>query len=59
MWSTCSSNGRDYEVTRLQKDVEESKTQQDVQTVGMKKKQTDSVTEMTEQINTLAKMKTK
>ena len=50
---------RDYEVTRLQKDVEESKIQHDVQTVGMKKKQTDSVTEMTEQINTLAKIKTK
>ena len=50
---------RDYEVTRLRKDVEESKIQHDVQTVRMKKKQTDSVTEMTEQINTLAKMKTK
>jgi myosin heavy chain 6/7 len=50
---------RDYEVTRLRKDVEESRIQKDTQIAGMKKKQQDSVTEMTEQINQLSKMKSK
>ena len=50
---------RDVEVIKLQTDLEESKIQQESSIVGMKKKQADSVSEMTGQIDQLTKMKSK
>eukprot|EP00092_Neocalanus_flemingeri_P001365 GFUD01001457.1.p1 GENE.GFUD01001457.1~~GFUD01001457.1.p1 ORF type:complete len:1604 (+),score=483.37 GFUD01001457.1:563-4813(+) len=48
---------RDSEVSKLRKDSEEAKIQREATTVGMKKKQQDAVSEMTEQIDQLTKMK--
>ena len=50
---------RDVEVIKLHKDLEESNIQRDSSIVGMKKKQTDSVSEMTGQIDQLTNMKAK
>ena len=50
---------RDVEVIKLHKDLEESKIQGESSIAGMKRKQTDSVSEMTGQIDQLTKMKSK
>ena len=50
---------RDVEVIKLHKDLEESSIQQESSIVGMKKKQADSVSEMTGQIDQLTNMKAK
>merc|ERR1712106_1265455 len=50
---------RDSEVTKLRKDAEEAAIQRDATVIGMKKKQQDSVAEMSEQIDQLSKMKAK
>ena len=50
---------RDSEVVKLRRDLEESHVQRDATVTGMKKKQSDSVAEMNEQIDQLSKMKQK
>merc|ERR1712106_775846 len=50
---------RDSEVTKLRKGAEEAAIQRDATVIGMKKKQQDSVAEMSEQIDQLSKMKAK
>ena len=50
---------RESEVTKLRKDLEECRIQQDATCVSMKKKQQDAVAEMSEQIDQLGKMKAK
>merc|ERR1712106_625712 len=50
---------RDSEVTKLRKDAEEAAIQRDATVIGMKKKQQDSVAEISEQIDQLSKMKAK
>merc|ERR1711892_1553368 len=50
---------RDSEVTWLRKDAEEAAIQRDATVIGMKKKQQDSVAEISEQIDQLSKMKAK
>ena len=50
---------RDVEVIKLHKDLEESKIQGESSIAGMKRKQTDSVSEMTGQIDQLTKIKSK
>jgi myosin heavy chain 6/7 len=50
---------RDSEVSKLRKDLEECHIQQDATLVGLKRKHQDAVCEMSEQIDTLNKMKAK
>jgi len=50
---------RESEVTKLRKDLEESHIQHDSTLISLKKKQADSVSEMSEQIDQLNKMKSK
>merc|ERR1711971_1121711 len=50
---------RESEVTKLRKDLEECRIQQDATCVSMKKKQQDAVAEMSEQCEQLGKMKAK
>ena len=50
---------REAEVAKMRKDIEESKIQFESILVSLKKKQQDSVAEMTEQIDQLQKMKNK
>ena len=50
---------REAEVVKMRKDIEECKIQCESLTTSLKKKQADSATEMTEQIEQLQKMKTK
>merc|ERR1712127_209437 len=50
---------REAEVTKLRRDLEEAAIQQESTLVCMKKKQNDSLAEMTEQIEALGKMKAK
>merc|ERR1712127_421055 len=50
---------REAEVTKLRRDLEEAAIQQESTLVCMKKKQNDSLAEMTEQIEALSKMKAK
>ena len=50
---------REAEVTKLRKDLEESKIQHEATLLSLKKKQSDSIAEMTEQMDQLNKMKAK
>jgi len=50
---------REAEVIKLRKDLEESNIQRDATIVSLKKKQQDSIAEMAEQADQLAKMKAK
>jgi len=50
---------RESEVTKLRKDLEESVIQHDATLVSLKKKQADSISEMSEQMDQLNKMKSK
>merc|ERR1712158_78163 len=50
---------RESEVTKLRKDLEECRIQHDATLVSLKKKQADSIAEMSEQMDTLNKMKSK
>merc|ERR1719205_187969 len=50
---------RESEVTKLRKDLEECRIQQDATCISMKKKQQDAVAEMNEQCEQLGKMKAK
>jgi len=50
---------RESEVTKLRKDIEECHIQQDATLVSLKKKQMDSISEMSEQSDQLIKMKAK
>ena len=50
---------RESEVTKMRKDLEEAKIQQDATVVSLKKKQEDAISEMSQQIEQLAKMKAK
>merc|ERR1719228_3036050 len=50
---------RESEVGKLRKDLEESNIQHEATLVSLKKKQADSVSEMTEQMDQLNKMKAK
>ena len=50
---------REQELVKLRKDLEEAQIQHDATVVSLKKKQTDAVCEMTEQIEQLNKMKSK
>merc|ERR1719419_973772 len=50
---------RESEVSKLRKDLEESKIQQDATVSSLKKKQQDAIAEMSEQIDQLGKMKAK
>merc|ERR550539_676336 len=48
---------RDCEINKLRKDLEEAKIQQEATLMGLKKKHQDAVSEMSEQIDQLSKMK--
>merc|ERR1719411_2518216 len=50
---------REAEVTKLRMDLEEAHIQQESTLVGLKKKHQDAISEMTEQIDQLTKMKGK
>merc|ERR1712079_61606 len=50
---------RDCEINKLRKDLEEAKIQQEATLMGLKKKHQDAVSEMSEQIDQLSKMKAK
>ena len=50
---------REAEVSKLRKDLEECNIQQEATLVSLKKKQADSITEMSEQTDQLKKMKAK
>merc|ERR1712172_23062 len=50
---------RESEVTKLRKDLEECRIQHDATLVSLKKKQADSIAEMSEQMDQLNKMKVK
>ena len=50
---------RESEVTKLRKDLEESRIQQDATCTSLKKKHQDAVNEMSEQCEQLGKMKAK
>merc|ERR1712218_171205 len=50
---------REAEVGKLRKDLEEAKIQQEATLMGLKKKHQDAVSEMSEQIDQLSKMKAK
>merc|ERR1711963_511217 len=50
---------RESEVTKLRKDLEECRIQHDATLVSLKKKQADSISEMSEQMDQLNKMKAK
>merc|ERR1712226_1450974 len=50
---------RESEVTKLRKDLEECNIQHDATLVSLKKKQADSISEMSEQMDQLNKMKAK
>merc|ERR1719483_194760 len=50
---------RESEVSKLRKDLEECNIQHDATLVSLKKKQADSISEMSEQMDQLNKMKTK
>merc|ERR1719505_503823 len=50
---------RESEVTKLRKDLEECRIQHDATLVNLKKKQADSIAEMSEQMDQLNKMKAK
>merc|ERR1711863_111147 len=50
---------RESEVTKLRKDLEECRIQHDATLVSLKKKQADSIAEMSEQMDQLNKMKAK
>merc|ERR1719457_428045 len=50
---------RESEVSKLRKDLEECQIQQEATLVGLKRKHQDAVCEMSEQIDTLNKMKAK
>merc|ERR1712158_868 len=51
--------GREAEVTKLRRDLEEAHIQQEATLVSLKKKHQDAIAEMTEQIEQLNKMKNK
>merc|ERR1719445_372702 len=50
---------RESEVQKLRKDLEEARIQQEATLIGLKKKHQDAVSEMSEQIDQLSKMKAK
>merc|ERR550539_1654079 len=50
---------RDNEIGKLRKDLEEANIQHETTLIGLKKKHQDAVSEMSEQIDTLSKMKAK
>ena len=50
---------RESEVIKLRKDLEESTIQREATIVSLKKKQQDSISEISEQIDQLTKMKAK
>merc|ERR1719225_2030438 len=50
---------RECEINKLRKDLEEAKIQQEATLMGLKKKHQDAVSEMSEQIDQLSKMKAK
>merc|ERR1719369_387861 len=50
---------RESEIGKLRRDLEEANIQNDSTIVGLKKKNTDATSEMTEQVDQLNKMKTK
>merc|ERR1719466_249386 len=50
---------REAEVSKIRKDIEENKIQQEATITSLKKKPADSISEMSEQIDTLNKMKSK
>ena len=50
---------RESEVSKLRKDLEQSSIQHEATLVSLKKKQSDSIAEMTEQMDQLGKMKAK
>merc|ERR1712001_364136 len=50
---------REAEVPKLRKDLEEANIQHEATLIGLKKKHQDAVSEMSEQIDTLSKMKAK
>merc|ERR1719162_1093383 len=50
---------RDNEIGKLRKDLEEAHIQHETTLIGLKKKHQDAVAEMSEQIDTLSKMKAK
>jgi len=50
---------REAEVTKIRRDLEENKIQQEATIIGLKKKQQDANAEMQEQIEQLSKMKAK
>ena len=50
---------RESELDKMRKDLEAGKIQQDATIVSLKKKQQDAISEMTEQIEQLSKMKSK
>merc|ERR1712214_192030 len=50
---------REAEVTKLRRDLEEAKIQQEATVVGLKKKHQDAIAEMQEQVEQLNKIKTK
>merc|ERR1719495_1933045 len=50
---------RESEVSKLRKDLEECHIQHEATLLSLKKKQADSISEMTEQMDTLNKMKAK
>ena len=50
---------RESELDKMRKDLEAGKIQQDATIVSLKKKQLDAISEMSEQIELLSKMKAK
>merc|ERR1712173_496072 len=50
---------RENEIGKLRKDLEEANIQHETTLIGLKKKHQDAVSEMSEQIDTLSKMKAK
>ena len=50
---------RESELSKMRKDIEEAKIQQEATVISLKKKQQDAIYEMTEQIDQLSQMKAK
>ena len=50
---------REFEVNKLRKDLEEAAIQREATLQGLKKKHQDAVSEMTEQIDQLSRLKAK
>ena len=50
---------RESELSKMRKDIEEAKIQQEATVISLRKKQQDAIYEMTEQIDQLSQMKAK